>query len=307
MKIINDIKSYNAPVDAAVTVGKFDGLHRGHQRLIERLSLEKKQDMPIIAVTFDVSPDRILSDKGDETRLLFTNEERRYLARKSGADILIIQSFTEDFMHLLPEEFIRLLYDKLHMRLFACGSDFHFGYKGQGDTGLLRSLSERMGFKLIVEEKLKDESEDISSSRIRKAVTEGDLATANRLLGTPYIICGEVVHGKHLGTGMGFPTINIVPSKIKLLPSYGVYISIVEIEGHKYHGVTDIGVKPTVAGDISPVVETHILDFNSSIYGKNAVIELLEYVRGEKKFDSIEALKQQINADKKRAYAYFSS
>ena len=307
MNIIHGIENYRSNKPSAVTVGKFDGLHRGHLSLIDRLFEMKTDDAPVIAVTFDIQPGKLTGSDDPTKKQLFTLEERADIVKSAKADTMLVLSFDEKLMSTEPDEFIRMLYEKLNMRYFAAGDDFRFGYKGRGDASLLKKLSDKLHFELYIEEKLKEDNEDISSSRIREALAEGNLLLANRLLGRAYMIYGEIVHGNHVGSGIGFPTINIVPPAEKLLPPNGVYVSVVTIEGHVYHGITDIGVKPTVSQKNEMVVETHILDFSSSIYGKKAKVELVKRIRDEKRFDSLDELKHQINRDKKEAVEYFKS
>ena len=308
MKTVFGIENYISDRSTAVTVGKFDGLHRGHLFLIETLREKKSQSDEIVAVTFDIPPQKLIEGVDiTEKKQLFTMDERAEIIKSAGADVLLVLSFDEDLMKMEPDAFIGMLHEKLNMRLFAAGVDFRFGYKGRGDAALLAELSQKMGVELYVEDKIREDEADISSSRIREALAAGKLDEANRLLGRPYLITGEVVHGAHKGTGIGFPTINIVPPSYKLLPPYGVYVSVVTIDGHIYHGITDIGVKPTVTDRNETVVETHILDFSSSIYGKTAKIELLKHLREEKKFDSLDDLKHQLMDDKKRAIEHFRS
>ena len=305
MIYLKGIEKYQESSDSAVTIGKFDGIHRGHEYLISRIHEQAKRGMKSVMVTFDQSPRVILGKEAKDDRNLVTPAERSVLLSKQGLDVLLELPFTDEIISMEPEDFIAMLCEKLHMRYLVVGNDFRFGYKGRGDAALLEKLSHQMGFELLVVHKLQDDDRDISSSYVRDEIRQGHILHANELLGHPYFVWGEIIHGNHIGTGMGVPTINILPPADKLLPPFGVYVTTVEVEGRIYHGITDVGTKPTVSSDVSVVVETHILDFSSNIYGETAMIRFYDYVRPEMKFDNIEALKKQIESDKKKAYAFF--
>ena len=305
MIYLKGIEKYQESSDSAVTIGKFDGIHRGHEYLISCIHEQAKRGMKSVMVTFDQSPRVILGKEAKDDRNLVTPAERSVLLSKQVLDYLLELPFTDEMISMEPEDFIAMLCEKLHMRYLVVGNDFHFGYKGRGDAALLEKLSHQMGFELLVVDKLQDDDRDISSSYVRDEIRQGHILHANELLGHPYFVWGEIIHGNHIGTGMGVPTINILPPADKLLPPFGVYVTTVEVEGRIYHGITDVGTKPTVSSDGSVVVETHILDFSSNIYGESAMIRFYDYVRPEMKFDHIEALKKQIESDKKRAYAFF--
>lgn len=305
MIYLKGIEKYQESSDSAVTIGKFDGIHRGHEYLISCIHEQAKRGMKSVMVTFDQSPRVILGKEAKDDRNLVTPAERSVLLSKQGLDYLLELPFTDEIISMEPEDFIAMLCEKLHMRYLVVGNDFHFGYKGRGDAALLEKLSHQMGFELLVVDKLQDDDRDISSSYVRDEIRQGHILHANELLGHPYFVWGEIIHGNHIGTGMGVPTINILPPADKLLPPFGVYVTTVEVEGRIYHGITDVGTKPTVSSAGSVVVETHILDFSSNIYGETAMIRFYDYVRPEMKFDNIDALKKQIESDKKMAYAFF--
>lgn len=188
------------------------------------------------------------------------------------------------------------------------GPDCSFGYKGAGNAELLRKLAGVCGYSLYVIKKEQDEDRhrDISSTYIREELDKGNVAKANELLGEPYAIHGQVVHGNHIGGAvLGFPTANLIPPPIKRLPRYGVYVSRVLVDGRYYGGVTNIGKKPTVEGDNPPGAETFIIGLDRDIYGSTIEVQLLDFIRGEKKFDSLEELKQQISHDKETAVRFF--
>lgn len=304
MKVINSLKNGYIQEDTAVTVGKFDGIHKGHELLTEKLRQQEKNGLASCVLTFDVSP-RIHLGK-DATRLLVTNQERRMIMEQEGIDYFAQCSFQQEIMTLEPEEFIRLLTQNYHMRYLVCGTDFSFGRKGRGDVTLLHQLADEYGFTLEVVDKLKQDHRDISSTFVREEIAAGNVANAMELLGYSYFVWGRVVHGFHLGSRMGAPTINLIPPEEKLLPQNGVYVTEVLVDGHKYHGVTNVGVKPTITGENHIGIETHILDFSQDIYEKQVRINFLDHIREEKKFDTVEELFTQIDRDKHTALEYFN-
>ena len=302
MKILTSL-DYTIEEPTAVTVGKFDGIHKGHDLLTERLLQQEERGLRSLVVTFDVSP-RLRLNKDMEKQLI-TNEERKSLLQKQGISYLAECSF-EDIMPLEPEEFISLLVERYRMKYLVCGTDFRFGKKGRGDVHLLEELSLSLGFELEVVEKLKSGERDISSTYVREEIAKGNVAKGNRLLGYEYFIWGTVVHGNHLGSKIGIPTINLIPPADKLLPKNGVYITRVEVDHRIYHGVTNVGVKPTICGERRVGVETHILDFDEDIYERQVCVTFLEHIRDEIKFSSVDELKMQMQQDKKLAYHFFN-
>ncbi len=288
----------------AITVGKFDGIHKGHELLTNNILEKQEEGLESLVLTFDVSP-RIYLEK-DMQKQLITNDERVELLARKGISILAQCPFEEEIMPLEPEEFIRILVENYQMKYLTCGTDFHFGKKGRGDIYLLQELSKIYGFELEVVEKLQDDHRDISSTFVREEIAAGNVSKANELLGYEYFVWGQVVHGNHLGRKIGIPTINLIPPSDKLLPKNGVYITKVEIDHRIYHGVTNVGVKPTVDGEYPVGVETHILDFNEDVYEKMAGVTFLEHIRDELKFPSVDALCKQMRDDKEKALAFFN-
>lgn len=304
MKVITSLLNNYIDEQTAVTVGKFDGIHKGHELLTKKLLEQKAQGLAPCVVTFDISP-RIRLGK-DKTKLLITNEERLHLLDRAGIDYLAQCPFEQEIMHLEPETFIELLVEHFHMKYLVCGTDFCFGRKGRGNVTLLRELAQTYGFTLEVLEKLQQDHRDISSTFVREEIAQGNVRKGNELLGYRYFVWGRVVHGKHLGTRIGIPTINLIPPEDKLLPRYGVYVTEIEIDHHRYHGVTNVGVKPTVTGEQRVGIETHILDFDQDVYEKQVRVAFLEHIRDEQKFDSVDALRAQMQKDKQFALQFFN-
>ena len=253
----------------AVTVGKFDGLHRGHDLLAHRILEQKGRGLSSVVVTFDASPRVVL--QGQKNRSLVTREEKKYLLERDGIEYLAECSFEDEIVHMEPEEFIRLLKDNFSMKYLAVGTDFHFGYRGRGDVDLLRRLAGEMGFDWKWWKNPGGQPGDQQYLYPGGDPERSYKKRANHLLGYPYFACGTVVHGKHLGSRLGFATINITPPPEKLLPPFGVYVTQVRIDGRTYRGVTNVGVKPTIEGERLPGIETHIFDFPGNFTGSACV------------------------------------
>lgn len=290
--------------NTAVALGKFEGLHRGHQLLFHELKEWKKEGKKSVIFTFDMPPKLVID--GVQENVIYTKEEREFLLEKLGMDVMIAYPFKE-LRTLSPEDFVKeILVKQLDVKAIVVGEDFGFGYKRAGNIKLLEELSKVYGYELKVIKKLQYKGEDISSSRIRKAIVNGDLALANEMLGHPYTMVGEVIHGRELGRVIGMPTANIVPDKRKYLPPNGVYVARIRIEGEEqpYYGICNIGVKPTIDDNIQRGVETFIFDFHYDIYGKNIFVELLHFVRPEMKFSNVEELSAQMHKDSALGRAY---
>lgn len=289
--------------NSAVTLGKFDGLHLGHQYLMDQIINYKKQGLTAIMFSFLVSSGSLFSDKG----LIYTEEEKHDKLLKSGMDVLISYPFTKEISNMEPEYFIRdILIEKLDAKVLVVGTDFRFGYQRRGDVELLSRYQKTYGYKVIVCEKLKLGNSIISSSVIREKLKDGNMEEVNAMLGKPYSIFGEVIHGRKLGRTIGMPTTNLLPEPNKLLPPNGVYVSKTYLEGKSYQGVTNIGFKPTVGAEKRKGVETYLFDFKKDLYGKKIEVELFTHLRPEMKFDSIDKLKSQMNQDIIMAKQFFS-
>ena len=291
---------FEIPGFSAVTLGKFDGMHTGHQELLANMERFRKDGARLVVFTFGTSPYELL--KG-HTPLLMTNGERRHFCEQAGVDYLIEFPFTDEVCHMPAETFIRkVICEQLHARFVVVGTDFGFGFKRQGNVALLQSLEEKYGYRTFPIEKKRDETgREISSTYIREELLAGHMEKATALTGTPYFLSGEIVHGKQFGRTYGIPTINMIPPEGKLLPPYGVYVSRVTLEQGVYRGVTNIGVRPTVSEAGCVNMETFLFDFDGDVYGDEATLELLHYVRPEKKFTSLEELEAQIKSDAKEA------
>lgn len=303
MKYIKDTVDFNIEENTVLSLGKFDGVHRGHDLLLENLFQKKKEGLSAAIFTFNIPPRQNVEHAMQH--VLTTNEEKMHLLEQLGVDYLIECPFTREIMCMEAQDFVRKIVRELHVKCFVVGDDFHFGHNRCGDYHMLRDMAEELGYEVIVVKKIKEDERDISSTFVREEVELGHIEKANHLLGYPYFVCGKVEHGKEIGRTIGIPTINLLPPKEKLLPPFGVYVSKVLIDGKEYHGVTNVGRKPTIAGENPVGVETHILDVAQDLYGKEVKVEFLKFVRPEQKFDSVESLKNQMQQDVATAKRYF--
>lgn len=290
-------------VRSSVTLGKFDGLHRGHQKLINLIRREQGEKNRSVIFTFDVSPRSYILHS--PPKYLLTYEERRELAENLGVDILAECPFTEALMHMEPEDFVKeYLAERLHARYLAVGPDFRFGYQRRGTPELLKELGRTYGFRTEIVEKEKYKGRDISSTFVREELEKGHIEEVNQLLGYTYFTKGEIVHGRQLGRTIGIPTANLIPPVIKKLPLNGVYITESLIQGKTYQGITNVGYKPTVKENFLGV-ETYLFSCNADLYGQEAEVRFYRYLRPEIKFSSLEELKCQMLKDIEEGKSYF--
>lgn len=288
--------------NTAVALGKFDALHLGHKLLIDKLIGLKKEGLNSCIFTFDLSPLAVLESTDNQEKVLnqvlLSKEERVAEATKFGIDYFIEYPFTKEFSMLQPESFVKeILVDKLDVKYIVVGNDFKFGNNRIGDVNFLSKLGVKYGFEVIVFDKLIIDNEVVSSSLIRSLIKEGKVSRASNLLGRNFALSGEVINGKQLGRTIGFPTINIAPEVGKVIPLKGVYKTKVIIDNDFFQGVTNVGSNPTVIDTKNIKIETHIINFDKMIYGKNVKILFEDFIREEKKFNSIDELKEQLIID----------
>ena len=283
--------------NSAVALGKFDGLHRGHQLIFDQLLEYKKQRYQTVVFSFDRPPVNTL--KSENYHMIYSKEEKERLLAKKGMDVLIEHPFTKEFSKLSPRDFVtEVLIKKVGMKILVVGDDCGFGYKRQGNVELLKEMQKEYDFKLIVIPKLELNGGIVSSSRIRSLLREARIEEANSLLSSPFLVYGPVVQGNHMGQDiLGVPTANQIPNPEKLLPPNGVYVSRITIKNQVYYGISNIGVKPTIEGKKHMGVETYILDFDKNIYHKPISVELLCFKRPEMKFESLDCLSRQMKED----------
>jgi len=287
------------PLDIAassVTVGSFDGFHRGHLSIIRELSVISRCVVtPTVLVTFRIPPRIVLS--GDENSLLMTAEEKIEVAEKAGLDYLLLLDFTEELREMGAREFLeRILLEGLKAKRIVLGFNHHFGRNREGDIHFLANHVEEMGFGLTVVPPEKIGDMVVNSSRIRKFLWDGEVERASECLGRPYSLSGKVVKGLGLGEKIGFRTANLEPDRLKLVPRDGVYAVSIELGSSSYGGVMNIGRRPTVDGH-SRMLEVHIFGYEGKLYGKRIKVEFIKRLRGERKFGDLNALREQIERD----------
>ncbi len=304
-KFLDEMNKLNKTV---VTIGNFDGVHKGHLNLINKvLELTETEFNECKSVVFTFNPHPKSFIQKSEFKVIFNSEERFEVFKELGIDIFIEYPFDEETRGMSGEDFVnKVLIEKLNCKALVVGNDYSFGKNKEGNVERLKELLSKHNVPVFVVPDILFENEKLGSTLIRKIIENGDMEKAEVLLNKPYFIIGEVIHGKELGRQIGFPTMNVLPSEDKLVPTKGVYISRVTIENEKYNAITNIGYNPTVDGDIL-ITETNLFDFDKSIYGEVAKIEILKKLRDEKKFGSIEELKNQIDADVKFAKKFFNN
>lgn len=296
MEIIADTTQIQLAQETAVAIGKFDGIHIGHRRLLEEILARKKSGLTACVFTFDPPP-AVLFGYSDGKELT-TKQEKRLLFGRMGVDILVEFPMNRETAAMAPEVFARdVLAGQLQVRFLAAGTDLSFGAKGAGNAGLLRRMGPELGFEVKTIDKVCMEGEEVSSTLVRREVEEGDMERAQRLLGMPYMIAGEVVRGNQVGRTLGFPTVNILPGEEKLLPPNGVYFSQVRCGDRVYRAISNVGYKPTVTDRKVMGVESYLYDFEGDMYGKHVEVYLHKFRRPERRFDSLEALREQLQED----------
>ena len=290
MRICDRVQKRSDLPPTAVALGLFDGVHRGHQSVIRAAVSESTLTPAVFTFQFD---QKDLITKPHFARILSPALKVRKL-EELGVEVMFEPLFSS-IMSMEPESFFNgILRNFMHAGAIFCGDDFHFGKGASGDTALLQRYCKDAGIRFEVVPPLLDDGAPVSSTRIRAALREGDIPLANRLLGYPYMTDGEVVHGRHLGRKLGFPTINQLFAPEDLIPRFGVYATIAEIDGKRYVGATDIGVKPTVGEGYAPAAETYLLDFDGDLYGKNITLSYYAFLRGERKFSSLAELTETV-------------
>jgi riboflavin kinase/FMN adenylyltransferase len=307
MRKVKNIETYKSNEPAVVTIGTFDGVHIGHQKIIKRLiSTGKQEGLKSVILTFFPHP-RMVLQKDSNIKLINTIEERHDILHDLGLDYLLIQKFTKEFSRVSAEDFVKeILVDKINTKKVIIGYDHRFGRNRNADINDLKVFGETYGFD--VEEISAQDINDVavSSTKIRVALDEGDIKKANAYLGYNFMLSGKVTKGKGLGKQLDFPTANIdIEETYKIIPKRGSYVVCSNINGSVVYGMMNIGVNPTVNG-IKQTIEVHFFDFEKDIYGDSIQIDLLHRIRDEEKFESIETLKLQLAKDKETALDYIS-
>ena len=301
MDIISDTKEFYISGRTAVAIGKFDGVHIGHQKLLMELSDAADscdEETRSCVFTFDPAPSVFF---GAESSLLTTRKEKRILFERKGIDILIEYPFDRETADTEPLDFLDdIIVGRIGAGVIAAGRDLSVGRKGAGDCAFLKKYGAENGIDVRIIDKIRidlDGEYEVSSTLVRDLISRAKMEDAEKMLGIPYFIFGRIVHGNHLGAGLGFPTINILPDPDKMLPPYGVYTSDVFLDGKKYRGLTNIGRKPTVSDHEDRGVETYIYDFDRDVYGQDAEVYLKHFCRPEMRFGSMDELKDRLASD----------
>lgn len=293
MQIIHGTTDFTLEEKSAVAIGKFDGIHQGHQKLLNCILEQKEQGLKAVVFTFDPPPAVLFGNASGKE--LMTRDEKRTAFSAMGIDVLIEFPLTYKTAAMEPQDFIEeILVSRMRAAYIAAGTDVSFGAKGAGNCMLLKSMGPHCGYELQLIDKVCYNGREISSTYVREAVEKGDMEEAEILLGSPYSVSGKVMHGKQLGRTMGMPTVNLLPERGKLLPPNGVYYSKIRLDGRIYPGITNIGYKPTVSDERQMGAETYIYDFDEEIYGKEITVMLLKFNRPERRFCGKDELKEQI-------------
>ncbi len=296
MEIISNTTDFYLEKETAVAIGKFDGVHIGHRRLLEEILSCRRKGLAACVFTFDPAPS-VLFGRSDG-RELTTKEEKRLLFERMNVDVLIEFPLTAETAAISPRQFVReILASRMNTRFLAAGNDLSFGAGGEGNSELLQKLGPELGFRVKTIEKVCLNDREVSSTYLRGKVESGDLVMAEKLMGMPYMVAGRVVEGMHIGRTLGFPTVNILPGKDKLLPPAGVYYSSVRTGGRTYRALSNVGCKPTVTDAGIMGIESYLYHFDREIYGEDIEVFLHAFRRPEQQFDDMEALRCQLEDD----------
>ncbi|WP_431162938.1 bifunctional riboflavin kinase/FAD synthetase [Flagellimonas beolgyonensis] len=308
METIHNISHFkDLPFQTVITIGTFDGVHIGHRKILERLiNNAKNTNLKSTVLTFFPHP-RMVLQKDVDIKLLNTLEEKKQILETLGLDYLIVHPFTKEFSRLSATEFVRdILVNSLKVKKVIIGYDHRFGRNRNANIQDLITFGNALDFE--VEEISAQEIDDVSvsSTKIRSALKEGDIETANSYLGYNYMLTGTIKKGKGLGKKFGFPTANLhIEEAYKLIPKTGAYVVKSEIDGKEYFGMMNIGYNPTVDGT-DKSIEINFFDFDGNLYGKKIQVQLLHRIRDEYKFDSVQELKEQLKKDKSHSLGLIS-
>ncbi|MBO5453581.1 MAG: bifunctional riboflavin kinase/FAD synthetase [Clostridia bacterium] len=297
MEVFNASRHFDEKT--VVALGFFDGVHIAHRALIEKaIAIAEENNCKSVVYTFDRSVKNI--------KLITDNECKIKCMNKIGVDYLIFEEVSEDFLKTSPEDFVKnILKDKLNAHTVVVGKHYTFGYKGMADSTELTRLCADEGIQTVIMPLMELDDFLVSSTHVRFFIEYGEMEKVKKYLGRNFSITGEVEHGNHIGHRIGFPTVNIYPKELMVMPRFGVYAVCVTLNGNKYEGIANVGVKPTVGSD-RPLVEAHMFDIeDKELYGECINVEFLSFIRQEMTFDSLESLTNQIEKDKEYAKEYF--
>ena len=305
MKTIHGIENFPASEGSIVTIGTFDGVHLGHQQILKQLiDTSQQSKLKSVLLTFFPHP-RMVLQPDISMRLIQTIEERERALTKTGLDYLVIHPFSEKFSRLSADDYVKqILVEKLNVRKVVVGYDHRFGRNRTASLEDMYNYADIYDFELIEIDAKKIKSTAVSSTKIRKAIDEGDIALANSYLGDPFTLEGVVVHGDKRGRELSYPTANIeLQNKHKIIPKQGVYLIQSDLDNQVVYGMMNIGTKPTF-DTTNPSIEVHFFDWNGDLYDQTLQVKLLKWVREEQKFDSVEELQAQIHADEGYCRSY---
>lgn len=299
LKVFRNFSDYHAEKPLALSLGMFDGVHLGHKSIIDELiKVSSKNNLETAILTFWPHP-RFVFNPNEDLKLLNTLDEKTELMAQYDIQNLFLKEFDEEFRNLTGEEFVRqILVDKLNVKYLIIGYDHSFGKNKSGNFELLQKLSKELDFEVEQMEAINIHENNISSTKIRNALLNGNILEANEMLGYSYSVSGTVVHGKKLGRTIGYPTANIETENLKLLPKKGAYIVEVFLKDQQYKGMLSIGTNPTVNGK-KLTVEVYILDFDGDIYEENITIKFRDFLHEEIKFEGLEKLIERLEEDKR--------
>jgi riboflavin kinase/FMN adenylyltransferase len=308
LKTFTSTTHFSPPTKTIITIGTFDGVHIGHKKILQKVVAEaKKNNLTSAVLTFFPHPRFILSQNSD-LKLLNTIEEKKALLNSTGLDALLIHPFDQEFANLSAEEFVKkILVDQLNISKIIIGHDHRFGKNRSADINNLIQFGKKYNFEVeqISAQELNEIA--ISSTKIRTALSNGDISLANSYLGYLYSFSGKVIKGKQIGRTIGFPTANIeIQEPLKLLPKNGVYIVKCLINNQVVNGIMNIGNRPTVNGT-SQSIEVHLLNFDKDIYGIEITVKMIDFIRNEQKFENLDQLKSQIQKDKIQAVNFIKN
>jgi len=307
MNVYKSIDDIPYAKESCITIGSFDGIHLGHKKIIDKVvSLAKKSGSRSVVVTFDPIPKRLIRGKNGPL-LLTTIKEKLFLLDRMGVDSVLVIPFDKRTAQMPAKDFIKeVIVSKIGVKCLVTGHNHTFGREGSGNSDLLNQLSRQLGFDVYIVDPVDYRGDHISSTRIRNLLSSGDVHTAEKLLGHLYFATGEVTEGRKFGRTLGFPTANVLSgAKEKLLPQNGVYAVYTETAAGAFNGMAYIGMNPTFNG-YEKRLEVHLFDFNEDIYKTEVTVHFIKKFRNEKKFDSAEDLKKQIERDKKETLAFLS-
>ena len=305
MKTIHGIENFPASEGSIVTIGTFDGVHLGHQQILKQLiNTSQQSKLKSVLLTFFPHP-RMVLQPDISMRLIQTIEEREKALRKTGLDYLVIHPFSEKFSRLSADDYVKqILVEKLNVRKVVVGYDHRFGRNRTASLEDMYNYADIYDFEVIEIDAKKIKSTAVSSTKIRKAIDQGDIALANSYLGDPFTLEGVVVHGDKRGRELSYPTGNIeLQNKHKIIPKQGVYLIQSDIDNQVVYGMMNIGTKPTF-DTTNPSIEVHFFDWNGDLYDQNLQVKLLKWIREEQKFGSVEELQAQIHADERYCRSY---